>query len=264
MWGEFNMLALFSKALFRYRLILLGAVVFISVGFLWWFFWGGVPGGGVLRVDMGGMRVAIPICYANFLEYDGEASPWGKGANARNISPRNIRSIGFYAAIDSSNSLVCLGGRASSGDAGNAGGRVIFVGITTGEFYPGSGWLDRSAQFSMRARVNPSAKYQVVTDKDLDLIEYRLILDRGMSASEVLATGESDFFVHRSASGDVDSFIKCSTRKVSSPPCMHSFSLEPRSKATVEVRYSRGNLQGWKSIEQAIKEKILGFDEAHH
>jgi hypothetical protein len=216
-----------------------------------------------IRLDIGGVQAVVPKCYANFLEYNGNPSPWEGGAQMKAPASRKVRSMGFYATINSSNILVCLGGRPSAEDARSVDERVILVGLTTGEDYPGGGYLDRLTQRTVIVPTNRFAQYKSMANKELDLIEYHLVVHDGMSASEVLATGESDYFLHRDAAGKVDTFIKCSRRKVPAPPCSHRFGLEPKSLAEVEISYSRNDLNKWSEMEKVTKKIIIDFDENH-
>jgi hypothetical protein len=213
--------------------------------------------------DLGGVAVNIPRHFANFVEYEGDPG-WGE----KRQSPRPERthqsklvSFGYYVrfpdmAGESTPDLVK--DRRSYSPSKTP---WIRVGITTGNIYPGNGFLDRRASYVRKTEGNLEyEQYEQLPDSLHGLTVYAAGgIDPHTNKPYREHADASDVFLHREKTARVDSYIKCSNRNVPAPPCRHDFSLEPRMNAQVYVSYRRSELAHWREIQQAVTQQILGF-----
>ncbi len=211
--------------------------------------------------DLGGVPVNIPRHFANYVEYEGDPG-WGekrKGSKPKRTHQSKLTSFGYYTrfpdmAGESSFELVKDKSSYSIHTT-----PWINVGITTGNIYPGDGFLDRLAA----AMINSSSSYEQY--EQLPEMEHGLTvyvaggIDHQTNKPYREHSQAKDVFLHRDNTNRVATYIDCSNRLGGSQPCQHTFSLDPHMHAKVYVQYRRTQLPHWREIQQAVTQQILGF-----
>ncbi len=212
--------------------------------------------------DLGGVPVTIPRHFANYVEYDGDPG-WGekrKGPPPERTHQSRLRSFGYYTrfpdmAGESSGELIKDKGIYSSYTT-----PWISVGITTGSYYPGDGFLDRlTAQIGKSGSIHKYRQHERLTEPVHGLTVYGAAgIDPKTNQPYRDHPNAKDIFVHRDKTSRVDAYIDC-VNQGGSQPCKHIFSLEPYMHAEVYVLYRRSLLPQWREIQQAVTRQILGF-----
>jgi hypothetical protein len=217
--------------------------------------------------DLGGVAVTIPRHFANFLEYDGDPG-WGEkrqGPRPERSHQSKISSFGYYTrfpdmAGESSPELI---NDKRSYFPGNT--PWISVGITTGEIYPGDGFLDRWTQSTVDEPRDYSVyeKYEQLPEKEHGLTVYAAAgTDPNTNAPYREHTDATDVFVLRDKTGRVVTTVRCSNRHVPAPPCTQQFSLEPDIQAAIDLSYRRSLLPHWREMQTAVTKQLLSFRHA--
>lgn len=214
--------------------------------------------------DLGGVPVTIPRHFANFVEYEGDPG-WGekrKGPRPERTHQSKLISFGYDTRFPD------MAGESSQELIKDKRNYSIYttpwisVGITTGNIYPGDGFLDRRATYI--GKTGSTLKYEQhvqLPEPEHGLTVYAASgIDPKTNKPYREDTFAKDIFVHRDKTNRVDTYIDCSNRLgVSSQPCKHDFSLEPHMHAEVYVQYRRTQLPHWREIQQAVTQQILSF-----
>ena len=214
--------------------------------------------------DLGGVPVNIPRHFANYVEYEGDPG-WGekrKGPRPQRTHQSKLTSFGYYTrfpdmAGESSTELIKDKRSYSIHTT-----PWIDVGITTGNIYPGDGFLDG---FSA-SMINSSSRYDQY--KQLPKTEHGLTvyaaegIDPKTNKPYREDTYAKDIFLHHDKTSRVDTYISCSNRVGTSQLCRHLFILKPHMHAKISVQYRRTQLPHWQEIQQAVTQQILGFKAA--
>ena len=213
--------------------------------------------------DLGGMSVKIPHYFADFVEYNGDPG-WGEkrqGPAPVRTQSSKLKSFGYNTRFPD------MAGLSSPELIGNKASFNIYnttwinVGVTTGEFFSGTGFLDR--QTADRELPNTGVglqNYGKLPTKEYGLTVYApLGIDPKTNKPNRVHPLADDVFVHRREDGKVDAFIVCSNRPHQAAPCSHSFSLEPYAKAEISVIYRRGMLAQWQEIQRQVTAQLAGF-----
>ncbi len=211
--------------------------------------------------DLGGVPVNIPRHFANYVEYEGDPG-WGekrKGLKPKRTHQSKLTSFGYYTrfpdmAGESSFELVKDKSSYSIHTT-----PWIDVGITTGNIYPGDGFLDRRAA-AMKNNSSRYEQYEQLPSPEHGLTVYA---PAGVDPKTDKPYREHDYakdvFLHRDNTNRVDTYIDCRNRLRGLQTCEHSFSLEPYMHAKVYVVYRRTQLPHWREIQQAVTQQILSF-----
>ena len=214
--------------------------------------------------DLGGLPVNIPRHFANYVEYEGDPG-WGekrKGLKPKRTHQSKLTSFGYYTrfpdmAGESSFELVKDKSSYSIHTT-----PWINVGITTGNIYPGVGFLYRLAV----AMISSSSRYEQY--EQLPELEHGLTvyvaggIDHQTNKPYREHSQAKDLFFLRYDINCVATYIDCSKRLGGSQPCQHTFSLEPHMHAEVYVIYRRTQLPHWREIQQAVTHQLLCFTDA--
>ena len=213
--------------------------------------------------DLGGVPVNIPRHFANYVEYEGDPG-WGekrKGPRPKRTHQSKLTSFGYYTrfpdmAGESSFELVKDKSSYSIHTT-----PWIDVGITTGNIYPGDGFLDRRASYLDRKdSILKYEHYEQLPETEYGLTVYAAAgVDPKTNKPYREHTYAKDVFLYRDNTNRVNTYIDCSNRLSGSQPCEHTFSLEPHMHAKVYVIYRRTQLPYWREIQQAVTQQILGF-----
>lgn len=216
--------------------------------------------------DLGGMPVTIPRHFADLVEYSGDPA-WGearKGPRPRRTHASRLASFGFYVRFPDMAGLSTPELRQHKQSQGIYNTMWISVGVTTGDIYPGHGFLDRQAD----ALDKPDGilKYEHYEKLPGQLFGLTVYAAAGTNPQTNKPYREhsqaSDRFVHRRETGRVDTYIRCNnvTRHVAT--CKQNFSLEPDAKAKIYVSYRRDLLPHWQQIQASVAQLILSFKTA--
>ncbi|GAB3359470.1 MULTISPECIES: hypothetical protein [Giesbergeria] len=215
--------------------------------------------------DLGGVPVTIPRHFANFVEYEGDPG-WGekrKGPRHERTHQSRLVSFGYDTRFPD------MAGESSQELIKDKSSYSIYttpwisVGITTGNIYPGDGFLDRltTANIGNVERILKYEQYEPLPEPEHGLTVYAAVgIDPNTKKLYWEHPNAKDIFVHRDKTERVDTYIRCSNRLgVPSQPCTHDFSLEPHMHANVYVSYRRTQLPHWREIQQAVAQQILSF-----
>ena len=216
--------------------------------------------------DLGGVPVNIPRHFANYVEYEGDPG-WGekrKGPRPKRTHQSKLTSFGYYTrfpdmAGESSFELVKDKSSYSIHTT-----PWIDVGITTGNIYPGKGFLDRLAAYLDRKdSILKYEQYEQLPDSEHGLTVYAALgFDPDTNKPYREDDDARDVFLHRDHTNRVDTYIKCRNRLRGLQTCEHTFSLEPHMHAEVYVVYRRTQLPHWQKIQQAVTQQIFSFKAA--
>jgi hypothetical protein len=218
-----------------------------------------------VRANLGGMMVVIPAHFANYVEYDGDPGFGEKrqGPTPKRTPQSTLKSFGFdvrypdMAGLDSSEMFK---DKASYKTYNTP---WISVGFTTGNSYPGDGFLDRLTHGTVDTPNNilKYANYEKLSAAEYGLTVYA---PKGIDPKTKKIYREDknaeDIFIHRHNSGKIDTYIRCSNRYVQAPPCTQTFNLEPNAKSVVYVSYRRSLLPEWQSIQKNVRQLVFNFE----
>ena len=214
--------------------------------------------------DLGGVPVNIPRHFANYVEYEGDPG-WGekrKGTKPKRTHQSKLISFGYDTRFPD------MAGESSFELAKDKSSYSIHttpwidVGVTTGNIYPGDGFLDRLAA-AMKDNSSSYEQYEQLSESEYGLTVYAAAgFDPETNKPYREHMYAKDIFLYRDNLNRVNTYIKCSNRLSGSQPCQHTFSLEPHMHAEVYVIYRRTQLPHWREIQQAVTQQILGFKAA--
>lgn len=218
---------------------------------------------GFLRADLGGVLVAIPSYFAEYVEYDGDPG-WGKarqGSKPVRTQKSKIASFGFDVRFPDMAGKSTPELREDYKNRKLATNQWIDVGFNSGEMYSGPGSAERIGRGAINSESNSWLnRYKKLKQDEYGLEVYALVggdPKEGKPARE--HRDAEDVFIKRDNNGKITTYISCSNREIPSPPCRHFFDLEPEMHASVRVGYRRGLLSEWRQIQKKVKETTLGF-----
>jgi hypothetical protein len=218
-----------------------------------------------LRANLGGMPVAIPWYFAEYVEYDGDPGFGEKRKGPRPVrTPESrIASFGFDMRYPDMAGLETWAMRAERRRKYRAW-NTPWVGVTiiSGELYSGDGSIDRLASGQLEPSPNyPQFNYSPRPGRFHGLEVYvQSNIDKRTGRPYGEGDGGQDLFIAREADGHVKAVIKCANRKVPAPPCQHDFNLEPKAEINVTVNYRRQLLPQWRDIQEKVRQRILSFE----
>jgi hypothetical protein len=232
-----------------------------------------------VRGDLGGVLVAIPAHFANYVQYEGDPGLGDAPKGPRPvITPKSkLGSFAFHVRYPEMVGRDSLAHWQDYRDRKIATTHWILVGINAADMYSGAGAIIRLRDNSLRSMLNPASMppylYEKLADREFDLEVYAPKgIDPASGKPYREHTHADDVFIGKLAggaggdgAGEDESriaVIKCSNRPLASAPCRHQFSLEPVMHANVSVSYRRGLLPEWQSIQKRVTEMIYGFSVA--
>jgi hypothetical protein len=225
--------------------------------------------------DLGGMPVRIDRHIVRLVEYDGDPG-WGpprKGPPPERTHASRLASFGFHVRYPDMRSLDEAEMRADYERYHPIMKPVEYGlkdkdpwldgGISSGNRYPGHGFLDRLYRSSL---LNPDRQpgiSEFVPEpspvKDLDL--YVLSgTDPATGNAWRYERSWSDRYVHRDRQGKVTTYIRCSYQTANRQPtsCTQEWSMEGHGLSmVVEVTYRHGLLPQWQDIQTKVSDFVL-------
>lgn len=219
--------------------------------------------------NLGGVPVTIPQHFANYVEYEGDPG-WGekrKGPVPKRTHESRLNSFGFEVRIPD---MAGLSGREMRKDRDSYtiyNTPWINVGLNSGKFYPGDGFLDRQASYLERWKIDGSGlawKRYEPTDKSFHGLTVYIPTGIDLKTKRPYREGlhAEDVFLHHAADKKISTYIRCSNRQHEAAPCTHYFSMEPNMGAAVYVSYRRGLLPQWRQIQADVSRLIWSFKAA--
>jgi hypothetical protein len=212
--------------------------------------------------DLGGMPVTIPRHFANYVEYDGDPG-FGekrKGPAPERTQQSKLKSFGYDVRLPD------MAGMSSAEIWKDRQRFTVFdtpwisVGVSTGQSYPGDGFLDRRTAALSRPPVLDYDRYEELPQTEYGLTVYAPAgIDPKTGRPYREDRNARDVFIHRGKDGKVNAYISCSNVPHEAAPCQHSFSLEPEVRARISVIYRRGYLSQWREIQSAVTDQLLSF-----
>jgi hypothetical protein len=237
--------------------------------------------------DLGGMKVTIPRHIAEYVEYDGDPG-WGekrKGPRPERTHDSRLKSFGFKVR---DHDLATLSSPQMWADYekyskpewtvrhGSRGGDTwVDVGITSGQSYPGDGFLDRGYKatlvdppygkwdaYAKQAKAVEGLEHYVVKGVDPETGEPSRELDPTYDIDKpeaILIRGNTKMiYVARYPDGKVMTEVRCHYTGIQ--PCTQTWSLEREGvHALVYVQYLRERLHEWQHIQKQVTRLILSF-----
>jgi hypothetical protein len=225
--------------------------------------------------DLGGMKVRIPRHYAEYVVYDGDPG-FGekrKGPRPPRTFDSRLRSFSIDVRFPDMKGLENAQIRKEKRRQPLQETTWISIGINAGEDYPGDGFLDRQTERRLlqfqphtpEGRENWLFTYERMPKDEYGLEVWRL--SEIAPRTDKLARESSharDIYIHRDASGKVDTFIMC---KYPSVPegigkCNAGTHLEPKAKVVVNINFRRGLLPEWQRVRQSARDLLISFEVA--
>lgn len=217
---------------------------------------------------LGGVPVAIPRPYANFVEYDGDPHFMQprKGPPPKRTYQSGLASSGFEIRYPDMAAL-------TDQTAPEKKKETIYtstwlsVGIHANSIYGGDTALEAYIQGNVfRENPYPPYRYEKLPERLFGLTGYTPI---GFDVSKRSGTGASygdrNIYFHRNREGTADAYIECSNVEHAAAPCELKFNILPEIRMQVSVHFRKGLLPQWREIQSSVKQVILGFrvDPSH-
>ncbi len=213
--------------------------------------------------DLGGVPVDLPKNLVHLVEYNGEPS-WKFHLPSKKNYQSKIRSFGFElrytdnTILDESNKEL---EKTYWQEDALPNSPWVSVGISSGSDYHrdavhriGYGRITHEQQ------LHPVYMYEKLAESQFGLEVYASPgIDPKTNKPYRQDLDAEDVFIKRDDEGQIVTYIKCSNRKVTKPPCTQYFGLEPTMALYVRASYSRHNLADWQKIEHLVKQRILSF-----
>ncbi|MFX1679003.1 hypothetical protein PV762_07200 [Mitsuaria sp. CC2] len=211
-----------------------------------------------VHARFGGALVSIPAEFAQGVEYDGEPTwkPVPGDAGERRGNDPKIKSFGFEFRYPDKTGPANKAAAQERARLSPADSPWIFVGLKSGELYPGPGGVQRIAAGVLNTPdPRTGAAYARAAQDTCGLETYVLQGELTQAQRE----DAKDIFVARDGTGQARTFLECSNRSVRSAPCTQRFDLEPRLHASVYLLYPRTQMCEWSGIQQATREVTESF-----
>lgn len=214
--------------------------------------------------DLGGMPVTIPHYMAEYVEYDGDPGFGEKRKGPRPVRTQTskLRSFGFDVRYPDMKGLSDEAMRKDKKSYTIYNTPWMIVGVTTGERYPGNGFLDRLT----RSTLNTSSEYWLGYYRPTNKKEYGLttyVLAGKNPHTGQLAREEknaNDLYIYRDKDDHVLAYIECSNFQSDAALCKHNWSMEEQNiHADIETLYRRDLLKHWRKIQKDVSQVILNF-----
>jgi hypothetical protein len=214
-----------------------------------------------VKGNLGGMPVRISKEVARFAEYDGEPTwaPRPPGPPPQRTYESRLKSFGFDLRFPDMATMADPGSREDRQTAG-ASRRWFSVRLTSGEIYPGDGFLDRRTHTTLvKQGAHWFTQYEEVASPHPALAAYGVIgMDPKTNTPYRTNQFARDVFISRDETGKVRAYIDCKNTRHSL--CEHDWSLEQLGiNAQVTVIYRRELLEHWEQIQQEVAKKITSF-----
>lgn len=222
--------------------------------------------------NLGGVKVRIPRACAEYVEYDGDPrfGEQRKGKIPERNSDSRLSSFGIDARFPE---MTCKENDELRKDYGRLrqDNPWVSIGINAGDIYPklgakASAYHEKLVAESLR---EPTAfwfdNYEKLSGLVYGLDAYVVTgIDPNTGGPARESERVNDVFFGRDESGVTDTYIRCSRTYVSGgvATCSMSFSLEPRAKVHVSVRFTRHRLYLWRDIRQSVSKLLLGYEIA--
>lgn len=221
-----------------------------------------VPAAKDLVGDLGGMPVIIPRHFPRLVEYDGDPGWGGKrqGPRPERTHASRLKSFGVDIRYPD---MAGLSSRELEDDKKRQtiyNTMWIDFGVTTGEFYPGDGFLDRRTESEIN-ETDPRFRLEKVAERQFGLDTYIWGAGRDPVTGAFVRPERDwdDVFIHRDRAGHVKTYIRCSRVQHEAAPCSQSFNLGPAIKAKIYVHYRRGLVPHWRDIQQKVTDLVLSW-----
>ena len=218
--------------------------------------------------DLGGVKVRVPAHFANYVEYDGDPGFGEKREGSvptRNFQSK-LMSFGFEVRFPD------MAGRTTPELWQDFERKTLrdsqwmHVGFTSGSIYPGEGFLDRFVKAKLRFKAGQQfsgleyEEYEKLPQLEYGLTAYATPgIDPKTQRPLREHKSAEDLFVLRDSQGHVVAAISCANRNFN-PTCKHRFSMEPKMKSEVSIRYRRGLLPLWREIQTNVSGLIEDFE----
>ncbi|WP_415755591.1 hypothetical protein [Pseudomonas leptonychotis] len=219
--------------------------------------------------DLGGMKVHIPSVCAEYVEYDGDPG-FGerrKGALPERTFDSKLKSFGVDARFPE---MTCKESEGLREDYRRLrqDNPWISIGINAGSIYPKLGVkaADYREALVIESINKPSEfwflNYEKVPGLIFGLDAYVVTgMDPNLGKTARDSERVNDVFVGRAARGAADTYITCGKTYVLGgvSSCSMGFSMEPKAKVYVDVRFARSRLSSWRDIRQSTIDFLMGF-----
>jgi hypothetical protein len=211
--------------------------------------------------DLGGMPVIIARHMAEFVEYEGDPG-WGeqrKGPRPERTHASKLTSFGVQFRYPDMATLSSPEMWKDKKSKNIYQTDWMSFGVTTGNRYPGNGFLDRFMVGMIHGGgyTGDQTYRQQPPEHGLDVY----VLDSvSPNSGKPHREDGDDWFFAKNAQGHLIADIRCSNVPHEAAPCRHNFSLEFNGVAAqVDVSYRRGMLVNWQDIQRKVTAMILGF-----
>lgn len=215
--------------------------------------------------DLGGMPVKISRYVAEYVEYEGgpvrSVLP-RKGQAPERTYESKLVGFGFYVRVPDMAMLTTKEMLADKASANVYNTDWIRVEITTGERFPGNGFMNsRQVSNDQRHRNYWWATYEELPDQKFGLLEYRLNGTHSITKRPIRERSDAEvIYIYRDPKGNVLTRIDCSNVDLQSAPCSQEWSLEDQGiSARIRILYRRNFLRDWSEIQKSVSQVIVNF-----
>jgi hypothetical protein len=205
--------------------------------------------------SLGGVPVRIPPEFTRFLEYDGDPGLFEKrqGPVPARTYESVIRSFGFEILFPEMIG-VTPATAALRKQTPMETSMWLNVGLRAGQDYKG----ERFLEFMAQSLNTPGGERIPLQHTPGDVF--------GMTAYAPKGSAPENFrlntrYVHRDASGRVDTYIECYPEPLIYTPCTLHADLRPAMQASLEIHFRKDLLPSWQAIQQSVTRVVLSFQK---
>lgn len=212
--------------------------------------------------DLGGMPVTIPRHMAEFVEYEGDPG-WGqkrKGPIPERTHESKLTSFGVQFRYPDMATLSSPAMWQDKNSKSIYNTDWMSFGVDASSQHPDA-WVKRLADANINGLHASRYIYVRQAKRVFGLEAYLRVNKDTLEPEERMSTITGDsIYIKRNQTGEITTYIECSTVQHFAAPCSHNFGLEFIGiKAKIDIGYRRPLLENWQDIQAKVSEMVLGF-----
>ncbi len=218
--------------------------------------------------NLGGKPVRISSDVVEFVSYEDTPTAFSREWETYKSPPRNYESklSGFGMDLNMETGELfnahTMSWRKFYDEKGIPNSPWIRVSIRNADLFDDGldTYLDKKLEENIRFKPKEAAyrAYVKTESKNSYGLEYYIVPGNDDRTGKSYREDVKDLFIGRDKNGRVRTYIKCSNRNVSNPPCEHVF-LAPDMRVEFSLLYSSHRLKDWQKLEKMAKSVVYGF-----